>query len=163
MVRLESVALEPEQKLDKAKSVAPTKEAVLRFLDEQAEIFCRRGTVSEIWRVYRGYRVGPYYELRYREGTRQRRVCLGRCAELAEEVRRRLVEMQAARRERRQWDLFCKRQRAHGRELRATLNRELAPLGLRLQGYELRGTRKGGLPKIKMAEVHGNRTHRTPG
>ncbi len=133
--------------MEEPKSVAPKGEAVLRLLDERADIFRRRGTVSEIWRVYRGQRVGPFYELRYREGPRQRRACLGRCAELADEVRRRLAEMQAARRAQRQWDLLCQPQRAHQRQLRATLNRELEPLGLRLQGYELRGTRQAGLPK----------------
>ncbi len=91
-------------------------------------------------------RLGPFYELRYREGGRQCRVYLGRCLELAEEVSRRLGQMQAPRREGRQWELLCKRQRATGRRLKAKLNAALAAVGLRLQGFELRGTRDGRLP-----------------
>ena len=60
--------------LEKSKSEGQKRLAILRFLDEHDSIFRRQGTVRETWRTYRGRKVGPFYELRYRDGPRLRSV-----------------------------------------------------------------------------------------
>jgi hypothetical protein len=135
--------------LEKAKTVEQKRQDVLRFLDEHAAALSRQGSVSETRRGGRGGRTGKFYELRCRLAGRQRCVYLGRDETLAEEVRDRLRQLQAPRHERRGRELLWKQQRAHGREIKARLNRELATLGLRLQGYELRGVRKARLPLVR--------------
>ncbi len=132
--------------MEKPKAEGQDLPAVLRFLDDHADLFRRRGSVRATWRTRRGKSFGPFYELRYREGSRLVGLYLGRSAELAEQVRARLRQMQAARREALQWRRTCKQHRAIGRELKANLNRELQRVGLRLHGFEVRGMRTGGLP-----------------
>ncbi len=127
--------------MEESKAEGQTPLAVLKFLDDHPELFRRQGSVRETWRTCRGKSFGPFYELRYREGSRLVSRYLGRSRERAEQVRVHLREMQAGRRDELQWRQTCKRHRAIGRQLKANLRRELQQLGLRLQGFEVRGIR----------------------
>ena len=70
--------------------------AVKRWMETHRDQLSRQGTVVEAYRTYRGRKLGPYYRLAYRDRDgRQRSIYLGASAELAEQVRRLLVECQA--------------------------------------------------------------------
>ncbi len=130
---------------EKSGSGAQRREAVLEFLSAHADSLGRQGYVVETWRMRGRRRCGPYYRLRYRDGHTQRSLYLGGSAELAEEVRERLRDLQQPRTERLRWDALLARQRVHGRRLKAALALELAKIGLKLKGFEIRGFRESPL------------------
>jgi len=113
----------------------------LALLAVRPDLFARQGSVVASWRRRGTQTYGPYYRLIYREEGRQRAIYLGRAGRLVEEVRGRLLALQAPLRGRR----VMKRTRRHAAALmrasKARLNLQLRPCGLRLQGFEVRGWR----------------------
>jgi hypothetical protein len=128
--------------LEKSDIDAHRTEAVLQWLAENAETFRRQGFVVADWRGRGERRRGPFYCLRYREAGRQRSLYLGRDAELAAAVRRRLEELQAPLRREREDAREWAQQRATSRAFSKVWDRELKRIGLRLQGSEVRGWRR---------------------
>jgi hypothetical protein len=93
----------------------------------------------ETWRFHRGRRLGPYYQLRYREQHCGRSLYLGRDPALAEQVRERLRQMQATQRVLREAKKEWQRERATLRQLLAPARAELRRIGLWMKGFEIRG------------------------
>jgi hypothetical protein len=131
-----------QKKSEKSKVVTTKRRAILRFLAENAELFRRQGSIETAWRGQGPQRRGPFYRLRYRHQGRQCVVHLGGNAALAEAVRGRLEELQAPLRREREDARLWARRRAKGREIKEVWDRELKKVGLRLQGYEVRGWRR---------------------
>jgi hypothetical protein len=136
---LRVVKLKQGVKVENRDSGAQKREAVMQWLADHGTALRRRGYVVQTWREYCGRRLGPYYRLRYREQGRERSVYLGRDAALAEDVHRRLRDMQAPRRAQREADRRYKAERAVLRRLKARWEGELRKIGLRLKGFEVRG------------------------
>ncbi len=84
---------------------------------------------------------GPYHRLIYREEGRQRSIYLGRVGGLVQEVRGRLVALQAPLRHRRAMDHTRRQAAGLLRASKVQLNLNLRPWGLRLKGFEVRGWR----------------------
>src|SRR5512140_1978910 len=97
-------------------------------------IFARQGFVVATWRTRGGVRFGPYYQLAYREAGRQRAIYLGRSAELADQVRTLLAELQQPLRDDRLLDRLAAEARASLRRANAELNRVLGTFGFYLKG-----------------------------
>jgi len=113
----------------------------LALIARRAELFARQGSIVAAWRRRGTQTYGPYYRLCYREGGRQRSVYLGRESALVAQVRQTLTDLQ---RPLRQYRAVARLQRQVKTALRADkgrLNRQLRLLGLRLQGFEVRGWR----------------------
>ncbi|MHB9050100.1 MAG: hypothetical protein ACYC35_29650, partial [Pirellulales bacterium] len=109
------------------------------------EIFARQGSVVATWRTRGGARFGPYYQLVYREAGRQRAIYLGRSAELADQVRALLAELQQPLRYGRLLDRLAAEARAGLRQANAELNRVLGTFGFYLKGrHEFRRLRGAG-------------------
>jgi hypothetical protein len=116
----------------------------VHLLQSEPQRFARQGAVVATWRTYRGRRLGPYYRLAYREGTRQRSIYLGRQGPLVDQVRNLLGVLQAKHRFRCQ----ARRRRA---EFRRKVLRPLKEYlegafllygnGLYFKGWEVRGIR----------------------
>lgn len=116
----------------------------LHLLQSEPQRFARQGAVVTAWRTYRGRRLGPYYRLAYREGSRQRSIYLGRQSPLVDKVRNLLGVLQAKHRFR----CLARRRRA---ELRRRVLRPLKEYlerafllygnGLYFKGWEVRGIR----------------------
>ena len=120
----------------------------LDFINDNAQTFARNGTVVATYRTRGAKRYGPYFRVAYRAAGRQCSIYLGRCKQLAEQVRALLAKLQHPRDYRR----LCKRA---DRQRRATLRRVLRHWqltmrahGLDFRGCELRGWRRLGIPRI---------------
>lgn len=116
-------------------------ESVQRFVEKHQAWLAEQGRVVTTWRRYGHRRLGPYYRLSYREGGQQRSLYLGRSQELADEVRALLAECQGSRRRRREWQRLRDELREALQRSKADWRRELARVGLRLHGNEVRGWR----------------------
>jgi hypothetical protein len=112
---------------------------VMRWMMDRAALLSRQGYVAETWRFHRGRRLGPYYQLRYREQHCARSLYLGRDPALTEQVRERLRHMQATRRVMREAKKEWQRERATLRQLLAPARAELRRIGLWMKGFEIRG------------------------
>ena len=117
----------------------------LQLLQNEPLRFTRQGAVVATWRTYRGRRLGPYYRLAYRDGTRQRSIYLGRQSPLVDEVRRLLGHCQADHRFR------CRARRSRAEFRRRVLDPVKKYMqeaflryghGLYFKGWEIRGIRK---------------------
>jgi hypothetical protein len=118
------------------------RQAIRALVAARAELFARQGVVATTWRMHKGQRLGPYFQLRYREGGRQRAVHLGADPHFACEVRTRLQALQAPRRQRRADDKERAQLYAIVRQQKRLLEAELHQVGLQMQGYEVRGFRR---------------------
>jgi hypothetical protein len=114
---------------------------IREFLAANAALFARQGTVVETWRVSKGRRLGPYYQLRYRIDGRQCRKYLGSDVGFAAEVREELQRLQSGMRESRELRRLRISVRRELDRQHAIMDGELRPLGLRRQGNEIRGWR----------------------
>ena len=104
------------------------------------------------WRVYRNRRLGPYFQIVYRQAGRQRALYIGRSPELADHFRRLLQQLQKPHRERRLFKRLQTQARAALRGAKAQLRRLLALHGVRMKGFEFRGVRRAlPLPPIRFA------------
>ena len=104
------------------------------------------------WRSGGGQRRGPYFRLAYRDDAGQRSVYLGRSTELAEAVRGLLADRQRPRKERLQATRMRASVRAAIRQAEVQMAREMALVGVRVKGWEFRGTRRlwksGAAPSV---------------
>ncbi len=116
---------------------------VERFLAECREALARQGAVVAGYRRRGGRRLGPYFKLTCRIGGRQASVYLGADGELVRGVRQHLAELRHERYERLRLDRFRRTLRRHALEARRHLDDQLRLVGLRRQGHEIRGRRRG--------------------
>jgi len=120
-----------------------------RFREVRAQIlarqalFARQGSVVATWRSRAGRRFGPYFRVSYREcdgsGATQRCIYLGCSEALAQRVRELLEKLQARHRARRRRERLLAEARSDLARARRELRRTLAPLGVQVKGYDLRG------------------------
>ncbi|MEK6233311.1 MAG: hypothetical protein N2C14_01215 [Planctomycetales bacterium] len=115
----------------------------IRFVADHPEIFTKQGAVTAGWRRRRGRRSGPYFRLAYRRDGKQRSVYLGRCEKRAELIRSLLQRMQRPVQEARALRKWKSSARAALRKCKADWDREVRKLGLRPQGFEIRGWKQG--------------------
>jgi hypothetical protein len=113
----------------------------LALIRAQPALFVRHGAVITDWKHRGARRLGPYYRLRYRDGRRVRSIYLGRDGPLVDQVRQALAAVQAPWQRRRAYQRWRREIVASLHGQKAALNRRLRVLGLRLQGYEVRGWR----------------------
>jgi len=122
------------------------------FLHQHQTLFATQGTVVATWRVYRDRRLGPYFQIVYRQAGRQRALYIGRFREMADRVRRLLDRFQAVHRKRRLSKRLQTQARASLRRAKAQLSKMLARRGIRMKGFEFRGVRRAlPLPPIPRA------------
>jgi len=101
--------------------------------------FVTQGSVVAGWRESGGRRRGPYYRLIHRQDGRQQTLYLGKSPWLAEEVRKLLALVQKSFHEEQVYKRLEASARAGLRQANAELREQLARLGLRWKGRELRG------------------------
>jgi hypothetical protein len=112
------------------------------------KIFTRQGTVVATWRR-RGDKIfGPYYRLAYRQAGRQCSIYLGRAGALVQRVRSSLAALHGRLRDCRFAQQIRLQIRGSLRAQKTRLATFLKPLGLRLQGFEVRGWRASSLRRF---------------
>jgi hypothetical protein len=130
--------------MEKRNSVDQRRLAVGTFLAAHAANIARQGTIVQSWRRRGRRRLGPYYRLACRDAAgRQRSVYLGPSGPMVDEARDALRRLQSPRRQRREIEGA---RRALWRELamsRSELDAELAKVGLKRKGSEIRGWSRG--------------------
>jgi hypothetical protein len=115
-----------------------------RFEEVRAQVlthpalFAAQGSVVATWRTHRGRRLGPYFQVSYRDGLRQRWIYLGRSDELARKVRGLLAEAQHRQRQRRLLASLQRQVRSSLARSKARLKQDLAEKGIHLKGFEFR-------------------------
>lgn len=114
---------------------------VKRFFAEHHAEICRQGTVVTTYRWRSGRRLGPYFQLTCRVGTRQVAVYLGADEDIARSVREMLAQAQGARTTDKRIAKVRRLLRRQARLARKIVDVELEPLGLHRQGNEIRGWR----------------------
>ena len=97
----------------------------------------RQGFVAAEYRRGRG----PYFKLRYQVNGRQRVVNLGADAQLAEEIRRELAQLQADRRGERKLARLMGEASDVLRKSKQRLEGDLRRVGLQFHGYAIRRSR----------------------
>src|SRR5574340_590944 len=115
--------------------------AIREYILARRAVFAHQGTVVTTWRGRGEGRRGPYYSVVYREAGRQRGIYLCRATGVADGVRALLAEVQAPRDNRDHLRRLIANARAALRRQYAELNRELAAVGYRLKGREIRPLR----------------------
>ena len=115
---------------------------VKAFLQAHRALFANQGAVAATWRTYRGKRLGPYFQLAYRDRGRQHWVYLGRSLDLADRVRDLLARLHAPRDRRRQSKRLQSQVRSSLRHAKNQLAQLLAVWGINLKGFEFRGARQ---------------------
>ena len=115
-------------------------EQVVAIMARNPWLFREQGAVVPTWRYTAKRKLGPYYELRYRESGRQRVIYLGRSKELAEMMTEVLRRWQLTHKQ----ELLLRQTRSQVakalRRQKLALEQQLQlELGLSLQGYEVRG------------------------
>jgi hypothetical protein len=134
--------------MEKRNNVDQRRQHLLRFINQRAGLLARQGTIVGVYRTRSGKRTGPYFFLAFRESGRQRRIYLGCEERLICEIRILLGKIQEPlRRER-----FLKEQEKIVRRAyachKAKWREELAEVGLRLHGNEVRGSMR--LARLRM-------------
>jgi len=131
--------------MENRESVDQNTNRALGLIAARPELFGRQGAVVATWRKYRGRRLGPYFRLAYREAGRQCSVYLGRAGRVVETVRARLAELQRPLKRYREYRQARAQIKASLGPVKRELDRRLRRLGLRLQGFEVRGWRTSSL------------------
>jgi hypothetical protein len=127
-------------------------ERIESFLRRHQALFATQGTVVATWRTCRNRRLGPYFQIVYRQAGRQRALYVGRSKELADRLRRLLNQFQGAHRTRRVLKRLQTHARASLRRVKAQLKELLALRGIQMKGFEFRGVRRAlPLPPIRPA------------
>lgn len=121
----------------------------LALIQADPGLFARCGMVITDWKRSGDRWRGPYYRLRYRDGGRLRSIYLGRDGPLVQQVREALAAVQGPWQRRREYQRQRREILASLRAHKGVLDRHLRLLGLRLQGYEVRGWR-GSPAKLKV-------------
>jgi hypothetical protein len=114
----------------------------LALLAAQPQRLAREGNVAARWRGKGSRKMGPYFELRYREGGKIRSIYLGRDGPLVAETRRLLAALQEPRKDAEAHALARRRIKTSLRRHKAELNRYLQRVGLHMKGWELRGWKR---------------------
>jgi hypothetical protein len=120
--------------------------------------FARHGVVVAKWRYHGGRKLGPYFALIYRQAGRQRAYYLGREGPLVHAVRQRLAELREHAQRDRTYEQFRRQILGSLRVHKARLNLRLGGLGLRLQGFEVRGWRTSDLLRRARTRNRGGTT-----
>ena len=128
-----------EEILEKLESVDQKIIDAVSLIRQQADIFSHQGSVQESWRSYKGRRLGPYYRLVYRSGSKQRSIYLGSDQDGVSLVRETLQLVQQELRRQESISECRKAVRSELRKTRRQLHDQLAAVGLRIQGAEIRG------------------------
>ncbi len=118
------------------------------FIESNPKIFARQGTVAATWRTYKGKRLGPYYQLTYRDQDRQHWLYLGRSEQLANQVRDLLQNLHRPRDQCRLIRRLQSQARTSLRLAKAQLKQVCAQQGITLKGWEFRGVREAFLRHI---------------
>jgi len=127
-------------------------ERIESFLRRHRPLFATQGTVVATWRVYRNRRLGPYFQIVFRQAGRQRALYIGRSKEMADRLRRLLDLFQGVHRTRRLFKRLQTQARASLRRAKVQLKKLLALRGIQLKGFEFRGVRRAlPLPPIRLA------------
>ena len=127
-------------------------ERIESFLQRHRALFATQGTVVATWRVYRNRRLGPYFQIVYRQAGRQRALYIGRSPDLADHFRRLLHQFQNTHRTRRLFKRLQTYARASLRHAKAQLKKLLAFRGIQMKGFEFRGVRRAmPLPPLRLA------------
>jgi hypothetical protein len=105
-------------------------------------LFATQGSVAATYRTYRGRRLGPYFQLVYRQDGRKRSIYLGRSQELADRVRQLLDQLQTPHRQRRLSKRLTAQVRSSLRLWKDRLRNVLVLWGITLKGFEFRGVRR---------------------
>jgi hypothetical protein len=115
---------------------------ISEFIATYRAALARQGSISKTWRLRAGKRVGPYFLLVVRDETgRRRSVYLGVEGPLVDAARAELAELQNPRREHRVFTRTKYQLRREHRLVRRELDQQLALVGLRRKGSEIRGWR----------------------
>jgi len=129
------------KKLETERLVDQQTHPALALIARRPDLFARQGSVAAAWRR-RGTRTfGPYYRLSYREDGRQQSVYLGREGPLVVRLRQKLADLQRPLRQRRALARLQRQVKSALRAEKGRLNGHLRLLGLRMQGFEVRGWR----------------------
>ena len=143
----------------------------LALIVRRAELFARQGSIAAAWRRHGSRTYGPYYRLSYREGGRQRSIYLGRESTLVALVRQELADLQRPLRQHRAVVRLERQVKTALRADKRRLNRHLRLLGLRMQGFEVRGWRTSPMrrwlrslriPRIGLPRIPGIPAVRVP-
>jgi hypothetical protein len=114
--------------------------AIESFFAAHGERLGRQGAIVSTWRRRGDRRLGPYYLLVTRDAAgRQHTVYLGRSVALVAEVRMTLSSLQASNRRRQKTHAARKALRRSLAAAKRQYDLELAKVGLRRQGNEVRG------------------------
>jgi hypothetical protein len=124
-----------------AEPVSVCPHPAILLIAARPDLFARQGRVAKTWRHERGRRFGPYYRLVYREEGGRRSLYLGGDGPVVEQVRRELDCLQLPWRARRERQQLSDHAAAALRAQKTALHAALRAVGLRLQGYEVRGWR----------------------
>ena len=123
-------------------------EPPLDFIRRNAPVFARVGSVVATYRTRGNRRFGPYYRLIYRQHRRQHSLYLGPSEQRAAQVRQLLAELQRPRDDR----LAIRRSHRLRKATLLQLKREWQHVarvyGLRPHGWNVRGLRALGWPRI---------------
>ena len=125
--------------LENPQSVRQQGHPALLLIAARADLFIRQGSIAQTWRYRAGERFGPYCQLMYREGGRQRSVYLGRPGPLVDQVNRALAQLQGPSRRKRSFERLRREAVAAMRVHKTRLDAILRASGLRMQGFEVRG------------------------
>jgi hypothetical protein len=132
--------------VEKQNSVDQRRLAVRTFLTAHAASLASQGAVVPTWRRRGRRRLGPYYLLVCRdEAGRQRSVYLGPSGPIVDEAREALGRLQAPRRQRREIEAVRQALRRELAKSRSELDAELAKIGLKRKGSEIRGWSRGAV------------------
>jgi hypothetical protein len=154
-------------KLETERIVDQQTHPALALIARRAELFARQGSIVAAWRRRGSHTYGPYYRLCYREGGRQRSVYLGREGALVAQLRQTLADLQRPLRQHRAVVRLERQVKTALRADKRRLNRHLRLLGLRMQGFEVRGWRTSPtrrwlrslrFPRIQIPRIPGLRT-----
>ena len=130
--------------MEKRITVDQRRLAIEAYFAEHRERLARQGAIVPTWRRRGDRRLGPYYLLVSRDAAgRQHTVYLGRSIALAEEVRKKLEALQAAHRRRRKIESARQALRRSLAAAKRQYGVELAKVGLRRHGSEVRGWAAG--------------------
>lgn len=126
--------------MEKDDSVDQRLRAVEQFLAEHEERLAQQGAIVMTYRQRGGRRLGPYYRLTCRNSKqRQVSIYLGLEGPVITFTRQRLDQLQERRRQQRFWKNVRREVHKKLKVARVELAAELAQLGLRSQGAEIRG------------------------
>jgi hypothetical protein len=154
-------------KLETERIVDQQTHPALALIARRRELFARQGSIAAAWRRRGSRTYGPYYRLSYREGGRQRSVYLGREGALVAQLRQTLTDLQRPLRQHRAVARLERQVKTALRADKGRLNRQLRLLGLRMQGFEVRGWRTSPtrrwlrslrFPRIQIPRIPGLRT-----